>query len=78
MCCIVECCNCQLPGSGVCVYVHVCVGVRLEKWLKIEAIQYKCTIIVERAPQTTARHYGQRLHVVGIYSTESEADTDSI
>ena len=25
-----------------------------------------------------ARQYGQRLQVVGIYSTESEADTDSI
>ena len=31
-----------------------------------------------KGPQKTARHYGQRLHVVGIYSTKSEADTDSI
>ena len=47
------------------------------------ATQYKCTtivetVIVQRAPQTTARQCGQRLQVVGIYSTESEADTDSI
>ena len=31
-----------------------------------------------KGPTTTARHYGQRLHVIGIYSIESEADTNSI
>ena len=35
------------------------------------------TVIFQRAPQTTARQYGQRLQVIGVHSTESEAVTDA-
>ena len=52
-------------------------------YIQTIATQYRCTtivgtVIVQRPSQTTARQYGQRLHVVGIHSIESEADTDSI